>query len=283
VSSPRTAILVAALCAAASPHLLSGQATAVAPRSADAVAELVTDRPDVTESASIVPPGWLQAEAGVSHEEAGIRTFAVPGTLVRIGVAPWVEMRLGWSGLIDREGDCAPGAAAAACETSGAGDAEAGVKVLLVERAGARPDFALIPSVSLPLGDEDVTSDGLDPSLTAAVANDVSSAVGWGVNAGVASVSPGRGPIDERSALAFWSGSLGFDLGERLGSFLEYFGEAPEGEPALHAVDTGFTWLVTPHVQLDASAGVGLTDRSPDLFIGAGLAFRADLFGREEP
>ena len=33
--------------------------------------ELVTDRPDQTESSDIIPFGWFQFEIGLAHEEAG--------------------------------------------------------------------------------------------------------------------------------------------------------------------------------------------------------------------
>ena len=62
--------------------------------------ELVTDRPDQTESSVVVPPGYVQLETGwtFSHNKAdGIRneTHEFPGTLLRIGVLDRVEFRLG--------------------------------------------------------------------------------------------------------------------------------------------------------------------------------------------
>ena len=54
--------------------------------------ELVTDRPDATESTETVPRGWFQAELGVGDEDLG----EVLGTgLLRIGLADRVELRLG--------------------------------------------------------------------------------------------------------------------------------------------------------------------------------------------
>jgi len=52
--------------------------------------ELVTDRPDQTESSAVVPPGYVQVETGWSlsrNQEGGIHTntHAFPGTLFRIG------------------------------------------------------------------------------------------------------------------------------------------------------------------------------------------------------
>jgi len=52
--------------------------------------ELVTDRPDQTESSVVVSPGYVQIETGWSlsrHQEGGVHTntHAFPGTLFRIG------------------------------------------------------------------------------------------------------------------------------------------------------------------------------------------------------
>ena len=79
--------------------ILLGLATAVA---AQEPAELVTDRPDQTESAIVVPQGTFQAELGASYEredEGGERIEATqaPGTLLRYGLVPRLELRLAWA------------------------------------------------------------------------------------------------------------------------------------------------------------------------------------------
>ena len=65
--------------------------------------ELITDRPDKTESAVTVPPGYVQLETDwtfTREDEGGVRlgTHDVPGTLVRIGLVRWMELRIGWNG-----------------------------------------------------------------------------------------------------------------------------------------------------------------------------------------
>ena len=41
-----------------------------------------------------------------------------------------------------------------------------------------------------------------------------------------------------------------------------------------HYLDTGFTYKVTPNIQLDARAGMGLSPHSTALFAGSGLSVR---------
>ena len=65
-------------------------------------AELVTDRPDETESATVVPRGLVQVETGyLFTRDSGMDSYAVPGTLARIGLGGRTELRIGHAGLID--------------------------------------------------------------------------------------------------------------------------------------------------------------------------------------
>ena len=41
-----------------------------------------------------------------------------------------------------------------------------------------------------------------------------------------------------------------------------------------HYIDSGFTYKVTPNIQLDARAGAGLTPHATGLFAGSGLSVR---------
>ena len=57
--------------------------------------DLVTDRPDFTESAVTITPGRVQVEAGASVAEAdGTEALAVGELLVRIGLTERWELRL---------------------------------------------------------------------------------------------------------------------------------------------------------------------------------------------
>jgi hypothetical protein len=71
------------------------------------VPEMVTDRPDFTESASVVPRGRVQLEAGYTYardEDAGVlAAHSYPEALARIGVVDdRLELRLGQSVLTTR-------------------------------------------------------------------------------------------------------------------------------------------------------------------------------------
>src|SRR6266851_1649198 len=60
-----------------------------------AAAPIATDRPSVTDSSIVVPPGSPQAENGFTVTGSrGQRTFDGPETLLRFGVASKTEIRL---------------------------------------------------------------------------------------------------------------------------------------------------------------------------------------------
>ena len=60
--------------------------------------DMVTDRPDQTESATVVPRGLLQVETGYLFARDGdVDGYAVPGTLFRLGLGGRLELRIGHS------------------------------------------------------------------------------------------------------------------------------------------------------------------------------------------
>ena len=227
-------------------------------------AELVTDRPDQTESAVVVPRGLFQVETGyLFTRDGGADGHAGPGTLFRIGLGGRTELRLGHAGIVGGGG------------ASGAGDSEIGAKVNLVSRAdGRRPQVALLGALSLPTGAPGLSSGGADASFLAAFAHDLGPRLSLGWNAGAAWESAPDRP--GRSTFIVYSLALGVSLSDRLGTFLEVFGDRQvKGASSVAAsVDAGLTLLLTDVLQLDASAGRRLRGQADDLFVGAGLSLR---------
>ena len=241
------AVLVAAL----------GTASAQAP-------DLVTDRPDRTESATAVPRGLVQVETGYLFlRDEGVDTFEVPGTLVRLGLGARTELRLGHAGIIG------------STRRHGAGDSEIGAKVNLIEAAdGWTPELAVLGGLSLPTGAEHHSSGGADPSFLVAGAHELSPRLSVGYNVGAAwESSPDR---RDREALLLYSLALGIGVTDRLGTFVEVFGDrrttgdAPTGV----SIDGGLTFLLTRTMQIDLYGGRGLHGPTADTFVGTGLSFR---------
>ena len=226
--------------------------------------DLVTDRPDQTESATVVPWGLLQVETGYLFARDGdVDGYAVPGTLFRLGLGGRLELRIGHVGLVGGAG------------RHGAGDSELGAKINLIARAdGWRPELALLSGLSLPTGDHGFSSNGVDPSFRVAFAHELLPRLSLGYNVGAAWKSSADRP--NRDAFLVYSVVLGVRLTDHLSTFIELFGDRQTtGTIATSAsVDGGLTWLVTDIVQVDVSVGRGLWGPTDDVFVGTGLSFR---------
>lgn len=252
-------------------------ATAVADvRSSDE--PLVTDRPDQTESASIVPAGRVQIETGAAtaRREAGdvdTELSRLGGTLLRVGVSARAELRFGWDGVLRLENRADSGAT-----LDGSGDSAVGAKILLVEARGRRPQSALIVTALLPTGDDALGRERVDPSFRLANSHELTPRLGLGYNLGADWFSLRDDDDGQTHTLSrvVYTVVLGVGLGARTGAFVEAFGSvaaSEDGGPA-HALDAGFTWLVRHNVQLDATAGLGLSDEADAWFLGFGACAR---------
>jgi hypothetical protein len=125
-----------------------------ATEASDTIPAIATDRPDVTDAATVVPRGSLLVENGVTFtRDHGQPLLDGTQSLIRFGVTPRTELRLG-----------VPDYAAALGSTpdaSGFGDSSVGFKQQLGPLLG-QVELAVIAGVSLPTGARGVSSGGYD-------------------------------------------------------------------------------------------------------------------------
>jgi hypothetical protein len=232
--------------------------------------DLVTDRPDFTESSEVVGRGLFQLEGGFSYEgDRGVRSVAVPGALLRLGVSPRVELRLGTDGFVSQR--------AGGIRVSGAGDMEVGAKIRLFDQAAAGVDIAILPALSLPTGSDSQSSGGADPSVKVTWARSLPRDFGLTGNLNVASMTDGGARFTQQA----FSLSLGHPLLAGWGGFVETYGFSPmeRGGGAGLTLDGGLTRPVGANLQFDVEAGRGLTPEAPDWFVGFGVAIRGRAAG----
>jgi|AP95_1055475.scaffolds.fasta_scaffold00408_11 hypothetical protein len=222
-------------------------------------ADLITDRPDFTESPVAVPQGSIQVELGGTAESSNSFTvYSLGETLVRYGFFESFELRLG-----------APSRISGDVDTDGWNDASIGLKWEIGTIAD-RWDVGLIGSVSLPTGDEDFSSDAVDPSFILAAGGQLTEKVSLGTQ-----IQGWYGTVgDDR--LFDWGGTvvLGLPLTAQLSAFAELAFIVPEEGSTQTVVHGGFALAVGRLGQIDLHGGVGVTDAAPDSFIGAGFSFR---------
>jgi hypothetical protein len=112
---------------------------------ANAKSPIATDRPQITSSTIVDPCGSLQFENGFQEtSNGGQRTYDLPETAVRLGIAKKTELRFTAPDYFFND-DTASGF------TSGFADVSLGFKQQLGPTRGGF-DVSLIPSVSLPTG-----------------------------------------------------------------------------------------------------------------------------------
>ena len=97
-----------------------------------------------------------------------------------IGLTDRWELRLGWSGLADVTVDHSAGSDS----FDGIADADLGLKLGLSENPTSGLKTALLVTTTVPIGDDELTSDRFDPEIRYIAGRDLSETVSFGVNVG---------------------------------------------------------------------------------------------------
>lgn len=223
---------------------------------------IVTDRPDQTESPAIVAPKHIQVENGFSIENVNddSKNTIFHTSLWRYGVNDNFELRM-ITDLRQSEG--------IGYKVNGFTPIKLGFKSKLSEEAGIWPQLSFIGHIAIPtLASDAFKSDFYAPSFRFAMQNTLSKKVGLGYNIG----AEWDGVSAEPSFLYTISSSI--SITEKLGCFFEWYGFLPQTGSADNRADTGLTYFITPNFMIDVSGGIGLSSGSPDSFISGGFSFR---------
>ncbi len=252
--------------------LAAGSAAAQQTSTAETPGELVTDRPDFTESSQTIARGWYQFESGVTYEGDGreARAFSAPAALMRIGLGRNTELRVGADGFVSET--------FAGVRTSGVSDIELGFKTQLLNQERHGIDFAVLPAISLPTGGDGFSSGSADPSVKLTWGRDLPAGFGMTGNVNFASFRDDAGRYGQEAVTL----SFGHDLVAGFGAYAEVYGMSrlARGESAAWTVNGGVTHPVGANMQFDIEAGRGVTAAAPDWFIGAGFAVRSPFTRR---
>lgn len=230
--------------------------------------EIITDRPDQTEAPELIPVGSLQVETGFILEKdrrQGVdhTNFAYNTTLIKYGVNENLELRFIAEYLGEREklGETVS-------SVRGFSPMAFGVKLRVSEERGIWPTTALLAHIGTRSG-----TDSFEPEYTAAdfrfsFGHTLSDKFSLGYNIGAE--WDGENP----NATFLYTVALGYAITDRLGMFVETYSFFPKDDKADHRFDGGFTYKITPVVQFDISAGIGLSSNAPDSFVSTGISFR---------
>ncbi|UVO51430.1 transporter [Sphingomonas sp. SUN019] len=236
--------------------------------------EMVTDRPDKTESPYTVPAGRVQVELDVAtytrDRSDGFR-------LETIGVTP-VNLKLGLARNTDVQLIVAPYIhqiatdlqSGARTKTGGFGDITLRLKQNLWGNDDGTTAFGLMPYVTLPTSTNGVGTGKVEFGLIAPLAIKLSDAVDLGVMTEIDVVADD----DARGHRINFvnSATLGFSLTDKLGLYTEIFTE--KGAAWNVTGDAGITYKLTDELQLDTGLNLGLTDAADDVMAFVGLSRR---------
>ncbi|MBI9058967.1 MAG: transporter [Labilibaculum sp.] len=230
--------------------------------------EMVTDRPDQTESASVVPLRGFQLETGFSFEKYDSYTnnTSYNSTLLRYGLFERVELRMGLEYLgVSQSFDGMD------FDENGFGPISVGAKFFLREEADGLPQLAFLTTLSIPkTGAEVFENKNLGADFRLNGEYTLNEAMSFGANLGV----QWSGVEGDDSAVGIYTAVIGMNLSEKIGAFAELYGFLPSEGKNDHRWDGGLTYAVNEDLQLDFSTGVGLSKVSPDFFISLGLSIR---------
>jgi hypothetical protein len=233
--------------------------------SAPGSSEIVTDRPDVTESSIVVPVASLQFENGFTWtSDHGTQSADLPETLVRLGILAKTEFRL-----------VVPNYVQESSSASGFGDLAIGLKQQLGPLPGGI-DLSVIAAVSLPTGSRGLTSGGYDPFVKFPWSKDLAS--GWSMG-GMQSLFWNT---DDRRRNGVWEPTFYLEkqITEPLDAFMEYAGDyAHRGGPK-QLLHFGAAYKLNALNQVDFHFGFGLSHATPNHFFAVGYSVRFDKLWR---
>ena len=222
-----------------------------------AAQSIITDRPDQTESSSTVGLGNLQIESGFligfeGDEGHSVRQILAPTTLFRYGITDGIELRLvnQFESLKFQD------------ETfRGISDLEIGTKFEIFKTKESGTEVAFLSHLIVPTGAKELTSDEFGTVNKLSISHELSDNIGLGYNIGYNYFGTGKGDLT-------YSIALGIGVNDKVGIYIEPYGDIVDFEEWIANADAGFTYLVNEQLQLDFSFGAGITQRMNYLSVG---------------
>jgi hypothetical protein len=237
--------------------------------------EMVTDRPDQSESTNIVPPGYVQIEGGASYDKYTDDDFygkyeasytSISG-LIRIGVFPNMELRIAPEYSVYNSEISFPGFPTFTSKVDGLNPLVIGTKIRILEETESLPGLAFLFHVDFPdLASKKFKGGYSTPEVRVALSNQLTDRFSLGVNGGA------MFDMGTRQTVGLYTIAVGADITNKLGGFFELYGFF-HGESS-HFLDGGLTYSFMENLQADISGGVGLSEYTSDYFIGGGLTVR---------
>ncbi len=210
---------------------------------------IITDRPDQTEASSTVPQGSLQIESGIflgftAEKTQSKRQLLAPTTLFRYGIAKGIEIRVlsQFESLNNQF---------TSTEVNGISDLELGTKTQIFQKEDVNTEISFLSHLILPIGSEGLSSGNFGTINKISIAHDITDKVAVGYNLGYNYFGTGDGDFT-------YSLALGISVTDKVGIYLEPYGNLVDFNNHFSNFDAGMTYLLRDNLQLDFSFGTGI-------------------------
>ncbi len=220
-------------------------------------AQIITDRPDQTESSSTVGKGNLQIESGFligfEGEDLSTRQILAPTTLMRYGITKGFELRFVSQfesfKILDKS-------------FQGISDLEIGTKIQIFQKEDVNTEIAFLSHLVVPTGSPEISADVFGTVNKLSISHSLNDNIGLGYNLGYDYMSEGIGSLT-------YSLAFGFGVNKKVGIYAEPYGAWNDFEDFIVNFDAGFTYLANQNLQFDFSFGTGLNQKMNYISIGA--------------
>lgn len=232
------------------------------PIKAQEIPAIATDRPDQTECPFIVPKGYFQAENGFFYEKTSRNTqsMAYPSVLWKYGFSDNFELRLITELVSEKE---------SSQMQIGLSPVTVGFKVSIAEEKGWIPKTSFIGHLTVPKwASKPLRMNYYATAFRFTMQHTLSDQFAFAYNLG----AEWDGETPESTFI--YTVTTGFSISKKVGSYLELYGFAPQNQQSDHRLDGGLTYLISNHVMIDLSGGLGLTSNAPKYFASFGFSYR---------
>jgi hypothetical protein len=243
---------------------------------------LSTDRPDLTESPFTVDAGHFQIEMDVlnygydrytpARDDVRVESLAIAPFNLKLGLLNNADLQIviptyNRVRIHDR-------AAGTVENQRGFGDLVLRSKINLWGNDSGTTAMAIMPVLKLPTNQDGLGNNSVEGGLIIPFAMDLPH--GWGLGA-MAEVGLMRDAVDSGYHPEFINTvALGREIVGNLSGYVEFFSllSADSGAPWIGAAGVGFTYGLSPDIQLDGGINFGLTRAAEDINPFFGISWR---------
>lgn len=208
---------------------------------------ITTDRPDQSESSSLIPKNSLQIESGVILQNtADSNNNLLPTILIRYGLSSSFELRLitNFVNLEDK---------VTSITHTGFSDIEVGTKFQIKKKEASTTEIAFLTHLSIPTAKKEISNENLGIINKFIVSHAIGTHSGIGYNIGYNYFGIDSGDVT-------YTLSFSTNITDRILVYAEPYGLFSNFEKHTANFDAGIAYLLKDNIQVDVSYGLGLNN-----------------------